>query len=444
MIKREWAKLSAKSKRIITVLGAFAIIVAAVSLFSGDGEKKDRRTNRDRSIRHVITDTNTREVGLDSLSANLDIVKKEKDKLRRDLNRLEAQLKAKSGTGKGSDVDNEIRQLTRKLDAVQKSNEKLAARLDEQDSASKKEAKSDSSGDAVSVGNKPTASNSTLAANENVNYDNPEQFFKDAPTPVINPSTGEGEGDGPDTASRGLMISSFSAAPKEESEEERKERKAKDNIYIPSGSILSGVLINGMDAPTAQGARQDPFPSTLRIQKEAILPNRYRADVRECFLILSGYGDLSSERAYLRSENLSCIKNDGQVIETKLAAYAVGEDGKAGIRGRLVSKQGQIIAKSLMAGFMSGAAQAFQVDSVPTINLDGRGNQYQSNDFSGTLAKGAAAKGASTALDRIAQFYIDMAEGIFPVIEVDAGRQIEVIMTKGAALTVRGSKADLE
>lgn len=65
-------------------------------------------------------------------------------------------------------------------------------------------------------------------------------------------------------------------------------------------------------------ASAHPFPSTLRIQKEAILPNRFRADVRECFLIVSGYGDLSSERAYLRGETFSCVREDGGVIEAKL------------------------------------------------------------------------------------------------------------------------------
>ena len=121
----------------------------------------------------------------------------------------------------------------------------------------------------------------------------------------------------------------------------------------------------------------------------------------------------------------------------------MGEDGKAGVRGRLVSKQGQIIAKSLMAGFLSGAAEAFDVDAVPTLNLENTGRtQYQQTDFTGTLAQGAAAKGASNALDRIAQFYIQMAEGIFPVIEIDAGRQVEIIVTKGSSLRVRGSKAE--
>lgn len=50
------------------------------------------------------------------------------------------------------------------------------------------------------------------------------------------------------------------------------------------------------------------------------------------------------------------------VIEAKLDSYAVGEDGKAGVRGRVVSKQGQIIAKSLMAGFLGGVSEAFDVN----------------------------------------------------------------------------------
>src|SRR3546814_6203967 len=55
---------------------------------------------------------------------------------------------------------------------------------------------------------------------------------------------------------------------------------------------------------------RSPFPSLIRIKNEAILPNRFRADFRECFLIAGGWGDLSSERAYLRAERLSCVRND--------------------------------------------------------------------------------------------------------------------------------------
>lgn len=72
--------------------------------------------------------------------------------------------------------------------------------------------------------------------------------------------------------------------------------------------ILSGVLVTGGGRANWKAGTTRPFPSLIRIKNEAILPNRFRADFRECFLIAGGWGDLSSERAYLRAERLSCTQ----------------------------------------------------------------------------------------------------------------------------------------
>ena len=98
-----------------------------------------------------------------------------------------------------------------------------------------------------------------------------------------------------------------------------------------------------------------------------------------------------------------------------------------------------MIARTMLAGFMSGAAEAFDVNPIPVIqtgNNVGGDASYQSN-YSPSMFQGAAAQGASKALDRVAEFYIELAEGMYPVIEVDAGRQIELIMTKGTELKIR-------
>lgn len=218
-------------------------------------------------------------------------------------------------------------------------------------------------------------------------------------------------------------------------------------IYLPSGSIISGVLITGMDAPTANQAKRDPFPALLRVKEETILPNRYRMDIRECFLIASGYGDLSSERAYLRAETLSCVRNDGGVIEVGLNAYSVGEDGKTGIRGRLVSKNGQLIARSLMAGFMGGVAEIMKPQKVPTTNLTTNASGEMPSVFSTVRVNEAFEQGAlggmNTALTSIANYYLDMAKNMFPVIEIDAGRHVDFVAIKGARLAVQsGSKGN--
>jgi conjugal transfer pilus assembly protein TraB len=218
-------------------------------------------------------------------------------------------------------------------------------------------------------------------------------------------------------------------------------------IYLPAGSIISGVLITGMDAPTANQAKRDPFPALLRVKDETILPNRFRMDVRECFLIASGYGDLSSERAYLRAETLSCVRNDGGVIEVGLNAYSVGEDGKTGVRGRLVSKNGQLIARSLMAGFLAGVADIMKPQKVATTNLVTNGNGEMPSVFSQTTAGDAFQQGAlggvNTAMNSIANYYLEMAKNMFPVIEIDAGRHVDFISIKGARLAVQsGSKGN--
>ena len=183
-------------------------------------------------------------------------------------------------------------------------------------------------------------------------------------------------------------------------------------LRLTAGSILSGQLITGLDVPTGQGARREPYPVLIRIKASAILPNRYRTNVRECFVLASGYGDLSSERAYLRSETLSCIfkqKDKEQVIERPLEGYIAGEDGKAGLRGRLVSKQGQVMAKAAMAGFLSGVSEAFDIKPVPVFSVvPNQNGQIQSPFQSGLngseALQSSLIKGSNKALEKTGGF----------------------------------------
>ncbi|WP_196481600.1 TraB/VirB10 family protein [Aeromonas hydrophila] len=433
-MRQFWSELDPKKKRWIAVSGGVFALFSVVTVFSGAPEKGEPR-GRQETIKNVLTDKNTREIGIDSLSADVKMVSRENADIKKALERINSQLEQnKQKAGKDADVDRELSRLRQDLEQLAKQNAELAelAKKEERDKARGKDAAGDEQASA------PSSATNSQFMDKKLDYKDPAALFRDAPLPDSKGSP-TGKGSGKEGAKPGIQIVSYTqTAP----EADKSETADDDSMYLPSGSILTGVLINGMDAPTSQGARRDPFPSTLRIQKEAILPNRFRADVRECFLIVSGYGDLSSERAYLRGETFSCVREDGGVIEAKLDAYAVGEDGKAGVRGRVVSKQGQIIAKSLMAGFLSGAAEAFDVNPVPVVSTNpGSSTQYQSV-FSTDMVQGAAAKGAGKALERIAQFYIDMAEGIFPVIEIDAGRQVDIIITKGSKLQIRSSGGD--
>jgi len=211
--------------------------------------------------------------------------------------------------------------------------------------------------------------------------------------------------------------------------------------YLPSGSFTRALLLGGLDAPTGGQAQRNPQPVLLRLLDHAVLPNQFRGRIKECFVVGAGYGDVSAERAYIRTESLSCVTRDGTAIDVPIRGYVAGEDGKAGMRGRLVSKQGQILANALLAGVASGIGTAFQ-QSATTVSVSPLGTTGTVDP--GKQLQAGLGTGVGRALDRLAQYYITLAEKVFPVIEVDAGRTVDVVLTQGIALgqSLDGTRPD--
>lgn len=264
------------------------------------------------------------------------------------------------------------------------------------------------------------------------------------PPPAVDPSAQQPEASGASrirvVTSRGELNASQVAEVVKKPDAMVKTSKAPENAFIPAGSMFTGVLLNGLDAPTSAVAQKNPTPIVIRIKREALLPNFAAIDVRECFLMAAGYGQLSSERALARAESLSCVRSDGQVIENKLDAYIVGSDGKVGIQGRLVSKQGQMIAQTLIAGALGGVGQALTKSTVPSLNVNPLEGEsiYQSESLS-SVGQSGIAGGISSATNMIAKFYLDMAKETFPVVEVPAGEVATIIVTRGTNLPLKGS-----
>lgn len=200
--------------------------------------------------------------------------------------------------------------------------------------------------------------------------------------------------------------------------------------FLPIGFIRA-ELLGGVDAPTGGQAQANPHPVLLRLASTAFLPNRMRSDVRECFVVAAAYGDISSERAYFRTEKLSCVRQDGGVLETKIDGTLYGEDGKVGMRGRLVTKQGQLLANALLAGVLSGIGQGLQTRSS-TTSTSALGSTTSVNE--GQEFQAGVGAGIGRAMDRLAQYYISVAEKTFPIIEVDAGRVVDVVVTSGSPI----------
>lgn len=211
---------------------------------------------------------------------------------------------------------------------------------------------------------------------------------------------------------------------------------------LPAGTFVKAILLGGVDASTSISASSDPRPVLLRLMDEGNLPRKFKSDLKDCHILASSYGDLSSERVYMRLEKLTCTERlTGEISETQVAGYVLGEDGRAGIRGIVVDKAGPLIRNSLVGGFFSGMGQFFgaqQQSSVFPVSPFGQTRALSPQQM---LSAGAS-QGVSNAMEKYADFFIKRAEQLQPVLQVAAGREVDIVFTQGTRFgetTVRKS-----
>lgn len=226
------------------------------------------------------------------------------------------------------------------------------------------------------------------------------------------------------------MIGSIAVATPHDVEAKPKEAASKTKkIEIPSGSFMGGVLLSGIDAPTGGKAKTGPHPVLIKVTNMTRLPNKFKANLKECHIVGSGYGDLSSERAFVRVEKLTCMTEDGRAVEKGAAGqsigYVAGEDGKVGLPGRVVSKQGAILARTLAAGFLEGVSKGFSQSNM-TYSVQPTGS-IATPDPGDTMQMGLF-NGVGEASKKLADFYMKLANEMFPVVEISAGRKVDVVL----------------
>ena len=201
---------------------------------------------------------------------------------------------------------------------------------------------------------------------------------------------------------------------------------AAPKTYLPAGTFMKAVVLSGVTASTGGTAAANPMPMLMEVIDTARLPNA----MERCFVTASATGDLSSERVLVRLDRLSCMKKDGKAVDVRVQGYVTGEDGKTGVRGRLVSRSGQAIANAVFLGALSGLGEAVSLSAQNTTTYaSGASSKSVTNPW-----KAGLGEGMSDAMDRIVDYYLRLADKIFPVLELDGGRTVEVVLAQGVTI----------
>ncbi|MFP3524654.1 F-type conjugal transfer pilus assembly protein TraB [Pantoea sp. SIMBA_072] len=207
--------------------------------------------------------------------------------------------------------------------------------------------------------------------------------------------------------------------------------------WIPSGSFSEATMIEGADANASVTGQQNTSPVVITLLGEVSMPNGKTWNMDQCRVTGEMYGDISSERGEVRTKNISCILKNSKHIDMPFDGH-VSFQGKVGIRGTPVMRNGVIIANAWGAGMMSGFGEGIQSAATPTVGLGG-----SASVGAGDIFKQGFGGGASKAADTLSQYWIKRAEQYHPVIDIGAGNAVTVVFQQGFRLeTIEDAEAE--
>ncbi|MDP3562414.1 MAG: TrbI/VirB10 family protein [Legionellaceae bacterium] len=198
--------------------------------------------------------------------------------------------------------------------------------------------------------------------------------------------------------------------------------------YVPSGTFVRAVVLGGADADASvNGQSKNNGVMLFKLLQPGTLPNGQRSHLQGCFVTASSYGDISSERAYVILDRISCAQPGQSIIDKAVTGWAFF-GGKVGIKGVPLMRDNKIMQWAGISGAMSGIASAAQyAQSVQSINPLGSAITVPST----SVAPYAAYGGASKAAEVLSNYYVKRAEQYHPVIQVGSGNLVTIVFKDG-------------
>ncbi|WP_298673224.1 TraB/VirB10 family protein [uncultured Sphingomonas sp.] len=211
-------------------------------------------------------------------------------------------------------------------------------------------------------------------------------------------------------------------------------KKKNRTIYLPPG-FMKARLLTGIDALASRDATSNPEPLIARVQAPALLPNDVKANLAGCFVIGNATGSLAKERVEVQLVSLSCVDFDERsVVDQPIKGFFVDVDGKKGLSGKVVTRAGAALARSFIAGTISGIAQTVET-TTGEVSTSALGSVRTLD--AGDAAKAGIAGGLSRSSEKLTDFYLDLARQAGPIVEVGAAKDVVVVIQEGVTLEIK-------
>ncbi|MBB5712356.1 TrbI/VirB10 family protein [Sphingomonas xinjiangensis] len=205
--------------------------------------------------------------------------------------------------------------------------------------------------------------------------------------------------------------------------------------YLPPNSFARAKVIVGVDAAAGVNSQTDPLPVVLRITGPArsVYQNGklLTTKIQGCLINGAARGELSSEKVYVKLQKMTCPQPGGRYAVSEVKGF-IAFGGKAGVRGRVVSREGSLVSQAFIAGLVGGFGRGFSANAnaslmQPNVIVNGKRQQLGLGD----IAQGGLGEGVAQSGDMVSKYLIERAEQYQPVIEMPTGVDVEIVFLEG-------------
>ena len=212
--------------------------------------------------------------------------------------------------------------------------------------------------------------------------------------------------------------------------------------YLPPNSYAPARVIVGVDASAGVTSQTDPLPVVLRITGPArsVVNNGKLLTTRleGCVVNGAARGDLSAEKVYVKLAKMTCDQPGGRVAVSEVKGF-ISFAGKTGVRGKVVSREGNLVTQAFIAGIAGGFGRGFQANANAIFRgglIAAPGQPIPQLD-AGQIASAGLGQGVGQSADMVSKYLIERAEQYQPIIEMPTGIDVEIVFLDG--VYVRGS-----
>ncbi|MFW6027540.1 MAG: TrbI/VirB10 family protein [bacterium] len=235
---------------------------------------------------------------------------------------------------------------------------------------------------------------------------------------------------------RSVEILRFGTEPKEEAL--AKPVRHDVRYYLPPNAYARAKVLVGVDAATSVNAQADPKPMVFRIIGPAYSARqngeRLETDVIGCIVNGAAVPELSSEKVFVKLQKMTCPDGNRNVTVARVEGF-VTHRGKTGVRGRVVSREGDLILKAFLSGVAGGFGRGFSANAERQFSTVGVGLSSSDTSLSPQqIAAGGVGQGLARSADAVSQYLIERAEQYQPVIEMPTGIEVELVFLNGAII----------